>query len=39
MPWVRGPKAMLSYIDMGKRFDFWNTIPTLLRSEVTSISR
>ena len=37
-PWVRGPKATLSYTLMGKGLGFWNTIPTRLRrSEVSML--
>ncbi|OPY17313.1 MAG: hypothetical protein A4E23_01558 [Methanomethylovorans sp. PtaU1.Bin073] len=37
-PCIFGPYAILSCIDMGKGFGFWNTIPTLFRSSTTSTS-
>lgn len=36
-PWVRGPKAMLSYTLIGNGLGFWNTIPTRFLSSFTSI--
>ena len=38
MPWVRGPNATLSYTLIGNGFAFWNTMPTRLRSRLTSVS-
>src|SRR5882762_2353036 len=35
-PRMRGPYATFSKIDFGKGFDFWKTMPTRLRSSVTS---
>ena len=30
---------MFSWMDLGKGLDFWNTMPTRLRSSITSTSR
>ena len=39
MPWVRGPKATLSYTLMGNGLGCWNTMPTRRRRLFTSMER